>query len=116
MEDLLRNKLQQIVNESTNCIRKQVAIEALDYCSIASFFEDLAHHGCSSGMVGSLVYYYDTHKFFDEHYDEIEEIRYEYEDSIGQAITPQGDLKNWYAWFGFEYVAYNLANELGLEV
>lgn len=28
-----------------------------------------------SGMVGSLIYYRDTHKFFDTHYAEIEEIR-----------------------------------------
>jgi hypothetical protein len=26
-------------------------------------------------MVNSMIYYEDTHKFYDKHYDEIEEIR-----------------------------------------
>jgi DNA-binding ferritin-like protein len=32
-------------------------------------------------MVGSLVRYSDTHKFFEKHYDEIQEIRDELQES-----------------------------------
>jgi len=31
-------------------------------------------------MVSSMIYYKDTHEFFDKHYEEIQEIRDELED------------------------------------
>jgi len=63
------------------------------------------------------VYYTDTHKFFDTYYEEIEELRSEYEDSTGCSVDIQGrDIKNTLAWFAFEQTAYNLANKLELEV
>jgi hypothetical protein len=62
-----------------------------------------------------LVYYSDTHAFFDKHYDEIEELRGDWEDSVGQPLAIKGDLKNFLAWFAFEEVAYQMAEELGFE-
>jgi len=114
----LRKKLHKILAEPQESIRKEVAREALEYGSedIVSFFEDLLSHGCVSGMIGSLIYYVDTHKFFDTYYDEIEELRLEWEDSIGIALGTSGDWKNYMAWFAFEETAYRLANEFGLEV
>ena len=40
---------------------------------IMSLLEDIQMGGCSSGMVGSLCYYHQTSKMFDEHKEEIEE-------------------------------------------
>ena len=74
-----------------------VAAEALDYDEPELFFKDLLNHGCVSGMVWSLIYYTDTHAFFDKHYDEIEPIREEFEDGTGQPLTIKGDLKNFLA-------------------
>jgi len=51
----------------------------LDHDEPLSFFNELLEHGCVSGLVGSLVYYSDTHTFFDKHYDEIETLREEFE-------------------------------------
>jgi len=84
----LREKLEEIVEESGSSIRKDVAEEALEYGSedITSFFQDLLSHGCVSGMVGSLVYYHDTHAFFDTYYDEIETLRDQMEDELGQPL------------------------------
>ena len=65
-------------------------------------------------MVSSLIYYTDTHAFFDKHYDEIEEMREEFEDGTGQPLTIKGDLKNFLVWFAFEEVAYRIAVELEL--
>ena len=62
-----------------------------------------------------MVYYSDTHAFFDKHYDEIEELRDDWEDSVGQPLAIKGDLKNFLAWFAFEEVAYQMAEELGFE-
>ena len=67
--------------------------------------------GCGSGMIGSLCWYSDTRAFFDKHYDEIEELREDFEDSIGQPIAIKGDLKNFFARFAFEEVAYRIASE-----
>jgi uncharacterized Zn finger protein (UPF0148 family) len=79
---------------------------------IKTFFGDLFSYGCASGMIGSLIYYSDTHKFYDEYYDEIEELREEYESEIGEPLKVEGDLKNFYAWFGFQETAWRLANEV----
>jgi len=59
-----------------------VAQEALATENARGFFVDLSQYGCMSGMVGSLIYYRDTHKFFDTHYAEIEDLRDEWQDSV----------------------------------
>ncbi len=102
----LEKTLRQIIADTPNTLRAAVAQEALD-CGydIAAFFTDLLHHGCQSGMISSLIYYHDTHAFFDKHYDEIEALRYELEHELGEPLKPQGDLKNWYAWIAFEETA-----------
>lgn len=111
----LKKQLLAITNNQSNSISAAVAQEALDYHSIADFFSDLLRYGCQSGMVGSLIYYCDTHEFYDTHYHEIEELRYDFEQSLGETLRPDGDLKNWYAWFGFEETARKLADELGID-
>jgi hypothetical protein len=67
-------------------------------------------------MIPGLVYYTDTHKFFDKHYEEIEDLRYEYESDTGECLQANGDLKNWFAWFGYEETARKLAEELEIEI
>lgn len=60
-------------------------------------------------MVSGLIYFSDTHVFFDRHYDEIEEIRQDFEQSHGYPFYPPGDLKNDLAWFAYESVGLDLA-------
>ncbi|MBI1289203.1 MAG: hypothetical protein GC178_16675 [Flavobacteriales bacterium] len=110
----LIKKLKSIVVDEPATIRAAVAIEALEYHDPEAFFNDLFSHGCVSGMVSSLIYYNDTHEFFDAHYDEIEDLRLEYIESTGDPLTVKDDLKNWFAWFSFEETARSLANELDL--
>ena len=99
-------------------IRAYVATEALEYDSDepSQFFFYFQRSGCQSGFINSLIYYSDTHAFFDRYYDEIEELREDYEDSIGEPLRINGDLKNWLAWFAFEETAYQMANELELDI
>lgn len=82
-------------------------------------YRDLAYGGCQSGMVGSLIYYHDTVKFYDEHQAEIDAMLAELCDDFGS--TPGGLFgdkwdaadplardtynKNLLAWFGFEETA-----------
>ena len=112
----LKNKLQAIAHQRENSIEKQVAIEALSNEDIKHFFEGLFNSGCVSGWVDSLVYYSQTHEFFDTHYKQIEELREDFENSIGEPIQIKSDLKNFFAWFAFEQVAYTMAQELELEI
>lgn len=113
----LKQRLTTIIEEEPNSIRAEVAREALGYGSedIVNFFSDLLQYGCQSGMVSGLIYYCDTHAFFDRYYDEIEDIRYELEESLGEPLKPNGDLKNGYAWLGFEETARLLTDELEIE-
>jgi hypothetical protein len=114
-QDRLAKKFQAIIHDAPHSLKAAVAREALDYDTVTGFFNDLLQYGCQSGMIGSLIYYNDTRKFYDTHYDEIEELRCEFEEMLGEALKPQGDLKNWYAWFGFEETARQLANGLGID-
>ncbi len=103
-------------NHKSASIESEIAKEALDYNDgdVASFFRDLLQHGCQSGMVSSLIYYADTHAFYDKHYDEIESIRTELEDDFGQPLTVSGDLKNWFAWLAFEETARKIADKFNV--
>lgn len=107
-------KLSKIISENPGTIMADVAQTALeaDYSYIKDFFSDLLSHGCISGMISHLVYYADTQTYFDKHYDEIEEIRFDLEDSLGEMLKPQGDLKNWYSWLAFEETARKIAQEI----
>lgn len=106
--------LREIIKNEQNSIKGAVAREALNYHNPESFFDDLVTHGCISGMVSSLIYYRDTHAFFDAHYDEIEELRLEYFEATGIAPVVQGDMKNWFAWFSFEETSRMIVDELGM--
>jgi|JI10StandDraft_1071094.scaffolds.fasta_scaffold769236_2 V8-like Glu-specific endopeptidase len=109
--------LQVIANSDDNTIEKFVAQKALLYYDTTEFFKDIITLGCASVVVDELFFTEDTHKFYDTHYEEIEELRTEYEDSTGDSVDISGrDLKNTLAWFAFEQTAYNLANKLELEV
>ncbi len=67
-------------------------------------------------MVGSLIYYKDTHEFFERHYDEIEDIRAELESQgLEIKIPSNSDLKNFLAWLSFEEKARELYDELEME-
>ena len=116
INSLITDQLRSIMSSDAASLRAAVAREALDYDDPTSFFRDLLSHGCISGMVSSLIYYSDTHEFFDRHYDAIETLRTEYEEQCGQPLTFEGDLKNALAWFAFEQTAHSLSCELGINL
>jgi hypothetical protein len=67
-------------------------------------------------MVSSLIWYSDTHRFFDTYYDEIMEMLEDFHnESIPFQCTGE-DLKNKLAWLAFEQVAWDMASrDLGLD-
>lgn len=71
----------ETLSEQTD-IAGYVAREALEYDNPENFFNDLSRYGCISGMIGGLCRYTDTHAFFDQHYDEIHDLKDDWEDSV----------------------------------
>jgi len=114
----LKKSLKNILaeNEPEQNLRYEVAKYILEDCEtdeeIKTFFDDLLQHGCASGMVSSLIYYADTHAFYERHYNEIEELREELEESLGDPLKIKYDLKNFFAWLAFEETARKIAEEL----
>ena len=92
-------------------------------------YRDLMHGGCASGMVGELIYYRDTIRFFRLHKSDITAIlKEQMEDSGSGPAELFGDKwdasdplafdesnQNLLAWFGFEEAARNVANRAGME-
>jgi hypothetical protein len=114
-----RNSLEEAV--------KEIILSEVDENYIDSFFEDLQQNGCISGMIGALIYYADTTKFFETH---IEDINQELKDLMWEigADSPTGLFgdkydsedplcrdntnQNLLAWFAFETVADRFCREL----
>ena len=113
-----KKQLKKIIVITENKLTKHVASYILENYSsndeIKCFFEDLSRGGCESGMVGDLIYYNDTKAFFLKFESEIEDLKEELEDSLGETLKIKGKITNWLAWFGFEETARNLSNELGI--
>ena len=113
----MKNKLKELLEQSHWDITQAVIEEALEYDNPKDFFEDLLQYGCQSGIVSSMIYYKDTHKFYDEHYDEIEDIRAELEEQgVEVKIPSHSDLKNFLAWLSFEHKAYEIYNQVEMNI
>ncbi len=108
----IKTSLHDIAYQEIDSLRKEVALEALDHDDISTFFSDLLNHGCVCGIIGKLTYYKDTHAFFDKYYDDIEELRVEFEENHGYPLQIKSDLKNNLAWFVLEESAHQIASEL----
>ena len=115
----LKKVLATIAYNEQWTIRAYVAEEALKHDTdyLAGFFRDLAQWGCVSGMVSSLVWYSQTHAFFDTFYDEIMEMLEDFHNEGIPFKCTGEDLKNRLAWLSFEQVAWTMAqNDLGLVI
>ena len=101
---------------------KNEVMEILESMSVDSNLEtvinEVLEHGCVSGIVGSLIYYYQTEAFFNKHKNAINDLAHELsEDLYGNPFEIYHNLnggcsKNNLAWFGFEEVTRTIASEL----
>ena len=104
-------------NRLYNHVKKWLKCEAIEYDDgVEGILKDLFYGGCESGIVTHLIYYKDTAAFFDEYYEEIEEIRLELEETCGEPLKIKDNLKNYFAWVGFEETARKIANDLNIDV
>jgi hypothetical protein len=97
------------------------------YSAPEDLLKDLFYGGCSSGMVGHLIYYHDTLAFYRKHHKEIDAMYAEAVQEYGPdfRLNPWDETdplardtqnRNTLAWFGFEETARKLADRAGLEI
>ena len=83
---------------------------------LENYINDVCTHGCVSGMVGSLIYYNDTEKFFKEYASEVFELMQEFKDNVGEyplIDSKEFDLNmNNLAWFSYESICYELQTKI----
>lgn len=112
MESLMNVMESLKENESSN-LRSEVLDILVDHIEdyesfeeVKGFMEDLRQYGCSSGMIGELIYYSDTKEFFIDNLDEIQD----YVNTLVQEhIYSINELDiNEISWVVFE----SIANEL----
>lgn len=117
--------IQNIANDTTNELEKEVAEYLLDYTDsredLESHIGDILQYGCVSGCVSPMIYYNDTYKFFDKHYDAIMELVQEEKQMTGfcklsDIGNSEKDLKNELSWFAWEVTIRNIANKIELDV
>ena len=79
---------------------------------LKSYFEDLQRGGCMSGMVSEFIYNSDCKDFYIIYIDDLEDIKTDLEDSIGDPITNRYNLPHYtfVCWLTFEEYCYNLYN------
>jgi len=113
-----------------NVVNWAIEHKESDY-SFEQIFKDLFYGGCASGMVGHLIYYTDTIKFYKKHKAEINDLlkdsmfnygsnspvdlfgdRWDKDDPLCQDETNQNLL----AWFGFEESARIICDYVGIEI
>ena len=78
------------------------------------WIQDLAEHGCVSGMVNNLIYYRQTEQFFNQHENEILELAGHHGFRPDVVDLGMVQLRNTLAWFAFEVTAGDLAERKNL--
>ena len=94
-----------------------------EYSDKSGIFTDVLYHGCQSGIVGELIYYTDTVRFYKQYHSEINELLYDTmngtglyapSDLFGEKWDKEDPLaqechnQNLLAWFGFEETLRNI--------
>lgn len=124
------SNLKKLQRESESKLEKEVAQYVInrweDYDDKKDIITEVLRHGCASGVVSSMIYYWDTVRFYERHKGEINELLYNVMESCGIYEPKQlfgrrfdeGDPlclydtnKNLLAWFGFEETMRNIGNK-----
>lgn len=77
---------------------------------LKSFLEDLQNGGCMSGMISEFIYHSDCKKFYIEHLDDLENIREDLEDSLGEPVKNRHRLPHYtfMCWLCFEEYCFEI--------
>lgn len=77
---------------------------------LKSFFNDLQHGGCSSGMIGEFIYNSDCKEFYIKHIDDLESMKEDLDEQLGEPVTNRQGLPHYtfLCWLCFEEYCYDL--------
>ena len=104
-------------NKLTRHVCNYIILHWNDYDEKKYIFTDVLEHGCQSGVVGELIYYCDTVRFYKQYKNEITTLLYQTmqetglyspSDLFGDKWDKEDPLanddfnQNLLAWFGFE--------------
>ena len=109
-----------------NALKDYVIDYYLSEDNVKQSMEDLQKYGCQSGMIGTLIYYADTERFYNKYKEEINELAKDVLDSTGlnnifdliHSLEKEDPLMlesrniNTLAWFGFEKTSNRLYYKL----
>ena len=82
--------------------------------------EEIANHGCASGLCFKHIYYGDTVRFYDKHEDEIlDYFRDNYDTDFLVTLFKQSDgilnyYKNYVTWAYIEAISFNIVEDESL--
>ena len=100
-----------------------------DYENKENIFLDVLHYGCQSGIVGDLIYFSQTVKFYNTYKEEINALLYDIMYDIGSyspydifgekwdtedPLCLETNNQNLLAWFGFEETLRLIAHEFDI--
>lgn len=79
---------------------------------LKSYLEDLHKGGCQSGMVNEFIYNSDCKDFYVDNIDEMEGIKADLEDNIGEPIQNKQSIPHYtfMCWLCFEEYCFDLYN------
>ena len=119
--------IKELKRNSNNLLTRRVCNYVIsrwsDYSDKTDIFTDVLYHGCQSGIVGELIYYSDTVRFYKQYRSEINELLYDTMNGTGlyapsdlfgdkwdkEDPLAQDDFnQNLLAWFGFEETLRNI--------
>ena len=84
------------------------------YDNAEGFFKDLEYGGCSSGMIGMFIYHSDCKKFYIQHIDDMENMKEELEEEMGEPIQNRNHQPHYtfMCWLCYEEFANEVARLL----
>ena len=112
IKDMLNEMKDNTMSELQIAIIDDMLDVAEDNEELKDYMEDVMNHGCQSGVVGSLTYYYQTDEFFKKHYEEIFELYNEVKEEMNLDFELNA---NNLSWFTYETITCRIYNELELE-
>ena len=133
LQKLTKQSLKDFKKQSDSALTKYVCSYIINHCekgkSISDFIQNILKCGCASGIVGELVYYADTLKFYKKFkYDIVYLLNNLLRDcdcstselfgdkwDKDDPLACEEDNQNLLAWFGFEETLRNIANGFGIE-
>lgn len=120
------------IKSNGNALVKKVVNVILDQGdtdNMQSFMKDVVSHGCSSGIVGELIYYTDTVAFYNKYKKEIQSLLREQIAEFGykspsqmfrqwdeeDTFAEEDQNRNLLAWYAFEQTCNDILNQLDIE-